>query len=90
VTAVFGDALQAYLTKKVESMEELFMQQLEVFVNIIADSQSQYGRVGDDEYAGELTGGTTSDPQEEVFSQIVALEKVMMVMMMNDDDDDDQ
>jgi len=32
-------------------MEELFMQQLEVFVNIIADSQSQYGRVWDDEYA---------------------------------------
>ena len=58
---MFGDALQAYLTKKVESMEELFMQQLEVFVNIIADSQSQYRRVWNDEYAVELTGGTTRE-----------------------------
>ena len=58
---MFGDALQAYPTKKVESMEELFMQQLEVFVNIIADSQSQYRRVWNDEYAVELTGGTTRE-----------------------------
>ena len=50
---MFGDALQAYLTKKVASMEELFMQQLEVFVSIIADSQTSSSSSG----GGDSVGG---------------------------------
>ena len=82
VTAVFGDALQAYLTKKVASMEELFMQQLEVFVSIIADSQTSSSSSGGDSMGGidELSAGSKNaadglPPGGDLLSQI-ALEKV--------------
>ena len=80
---MFGDALQAYLTKKVASLEELFMQQLEVFVSIIADSHGDFvGGIDELNVGSDPVGGEADGPPGGQLLSKIALEKVCIRMLL--------